>query len=66
MECLGMIGGALETRERIFGDDWRMIDGKFGDDWRLGRASYAPVWGLDRDLLKKRHFFAKIFEITSK
>ncbi len=36
------------------------------DDRRLGRAGYAPVWGLDRDLLKKRHFFAKIVEIAPK
>ena len=44
--------------------DRKMIGGTFGDDRRLGRAGYAPVWGLDRDLLKKRHFFAKIVEMS--
>ena len=44
--------------------DRRMIDGRFGDDRRLGKTGYAPVWGLDRDLLKKRNFFAKIVEMS--
>ena len=49
--------------------DWRRTGGGLQEHWRSLRGGwtpevwpgYAPVWGLDRDLLKKCHFFAKMY-----
>ena len=60
-------GGSEEDRRRVGGrleEDWRRIGGGWTPEVWPGYApvwpGYAPVWGLDRDLLKKCHFFAKI------
>ena len=55
--------GWMRTGEGLE-EDWRRIGGGWTPEVWPGYApvwpGYAPVWGLDRDLLKKRQFFAKM------